>query len=76
MILASSDVPVIYDTRRYIKSLKESFHDKRDTYHCSIDYYIANKSHAFMIGSVLIRKVRSPSGDNIYDVGVTIVIFR
>ena len=28
----------------------ESFHDKRDTYNCSIDYYIANKSHAFLIG--------------------------
>ncbi len=28
----------------------EAFHDKRDTYNCSIDYYIANKSRTFIIG--------------------------
>ena len=28
----------------------EAFHDKRDIYNCSVDYYIANKSHTFIIG--------------------------
>jgi hypothetical protein len=28
----------------------EAFHDKRDTYNCSIDYYIAYTSHTFIIG--------------------------
>jgi hypothetical protein len=51
----------------------EAFHDKRDTYNCSIDYYIPNKSHAFIIGLWSHMKVRQPLGDNMYDVGVNII---
>ncbi len=54
----------------------EAFHDKRDTCNRAIDYYITNKSHTFIIGMCDHTKVRQPLGDNMYDVGVTIVILR
>ena len=67
-----------YSNRWNIKNgLTDCGEPQRDTYNCSIDAYISNKSRDSSYRSlILLSIITSPEGENTYGVGVTKVIFR